>query len=285
MASAFKNLSASKKVASLVLGTSVAGGVGLVTSFERSIKAGDSDRFAHPPHLHWPHEYLWHSYDAKSIRRGYEVYKSVCQSCHGCFTVAYRMLRNVCMTPEEAKAEAKTFMHMDGPDDEGKMFERPGKTADYLKQPYANKQEAAYANGGKAPPDLGVIVHSRHGYENYIFALLTGYQEPPAGFQLDEGLHFNPYFRGGALAMPPPIYNEVLEYADGTPATKSQVAKDVTCFLRFAAEPWHDERKKMGLRVMVLVGLMAVTVALGFRKMATSVQQSRVQFAPRPSRK
>jgi len=281
MASAFKTLPASKKVASLLLGSAVAGGVALTSSFERSIKAGDPDRFAHPPHLRWPHENLWESYDAKSIRRGYEVYKNVCQSCHGCFTVAYRMLRNTCMTPEEAKAEAKSHMHLDGPNDEGQMFERPGKTVDYLKEPYANEAEAAFANGGKAPPNLGVIVHARHGYENYLFALLTGYQDPPAGYELDEGLHFNPYFRGGALAMPPPIYNEVLEYSDGTPATKSQVAKDVTCFLRFAAEPWHDERKKLGLKMFMLLGIVTTAFAFYFKKGASSVQQARVQFVPK----
>jgi len=284
MAAAFKSLPASKKIASMLLGTGVAGGVALVASLEHNIKAADGDRFAHPPNLHWPHQNIWDSYDAKSIRRGYEVYKNVCQSCHGCFTVAYRMLRNVCMTPEEAKAEAKTFMHMDGPDDEGKMFERPGKTADYLKQPYANEAEAAFANGGKAPPDLGVITFARHGYENYIFALLTGYQEPPAGFELDEGLHFNPYFRGGALAMPPPIYNEVLEFSDGTPATKSQVAKDVACFLRFAAEPWHDERKQLGMKTMIYLSIITVAWGLVARKGHSTNQQTRVQFLqPRKS--
>jgi len=230
----------------------------LYYSFEQRLKAAkaDSDRHAHPPNLKWPHSRIWESYDSKSIRRGYEVYKNVCASCHGCFTVAYRMLRNTAMTPEEAKAEAKRNMISDGPDDEGHMFKRPGMTQDYLPEPYENKNAAAYANGGKAPPNLGTITFARHGEENYIFALLTGYSDPPAGFQLDDGLHFNPYFHGGAISMPPPLYDDVIQYKDGTPATTSQLAKDVTCFLRFAVEPWHDDRKKMGFKAVPIMLMM-----------------------------
>jgi ubiquinol-cytochrome c reductase cytochrome c1 subunit len=191
------------------------------------------------------------------------------------------MLRNVCMTPEEAKAEAKKATYLDGPNDQGEMFQRPGKTADYLPEPYPNEQAAAYANGGKAPPDLGLITFARHGYENYIFSLLTGYQDPPAGFQVDEGLYFNPYFRGGALAMPPPLYNEVLEYSDGTPATKSQCAKDVACFLRFAAEPWHDERKKMALKYLSLIALMAAAMIYYNRHIWTVIHNRKVIYVPK----
>ncbi|XP_018013980.1 cytochrome c1, heme protein, mitochondrial [Hyalella azteca] len=279
--STFRNLSSSRRLALGLLGLAGAGGAGLALSLERAVSAADADRFAHAPHFHWPHEGFLDSYDVKSIRRGYEVYKNVCAACHGCFTVAYRMLRNVCMTPEEAKAEAKRATYLDGPNDEGEMYNRPGKTADYLPKPYPNEQAAAYANGGKAPPDLGLITFARHGYENYIFALLTGYQDPPAGFQVDEGLYFNPYFRGGALAMPPPLYNEVLEYSDGTPATKSQCAKDVACFLRFAAEPWHDERKKLALKLVSLLALISAALAYYNRHVWTVLINRKVMYVPK----
>lgn len=256
--STYRNISASKKWAAGLLGLAGAAGAGLALSLERSVAAADGDRFAHAPDMPWPHKGLLDAYDAKSIRRGYVVYKNVCASCHAMSSVSYRMLRNVCMTPDEAKAEANRATYLDGPDDTGAMFERPGKTADYLPNPYPNKMAAAYANGGKTPPDLGLITFARHGYENYIFALLTGYQDPPAGVEIEEGLYFNPYFRGGALAMPPPLYNEVVEFDDGTPASKSQCAKDVAAFLRFGAEPWHDERKKLSLKILSLMALGTV---------------------------
>jgi len=271
-----------KKGAAMLLGATAATGATLVYSFEKKLKAAsDSDRHAHAPDFEWPHQHFYQSYDVKSIRRGYEVYKNVCASCHGCFTVAYRMLRNVAMTPEEAKAEAKRAVIRDGPDDTGEMFDRPGRPADYLPPPYPNDQKAAYANNGKVPPNLGVINFARDGYENYIFALLTGYCDPPAGFVLEDGLHFNPYFHGGAIAMPPPLYNEVIMYQDGTPATKSQLAKDVACFLRWAAEPWHDERKKLGMKVLPILTIMALGLGYSTRSSWQSVIHRQAFYKPK----
>jgi len=259
-----------KKLGLAVTGTAAVGGTALVLSFEQNIKAAgtDPDRVLHAPKYKWSHTGLGKSLDSRSLRRGYEVYKQVCASCHGCYTVNFRMMSNILMTPEEAKAEAKRATYIDGPDDSGEMFERPGTIVDYLPEPYPNSAAAAYANGGKAPPNLGLIVKGRgeHGGENYMFSLLTGYCDPPAGYKVDDGLYFNPYFQGGAIAMPPPLYNEVIEFSDGTPATKSQCAKDVSTFLLWAATPWHDENKKLYLKFMPLMGLMlAGTVFLARR--------------------
>ncbi len=136
---------------------------------------------------------------------------------------AYRHMVNVCFTEKEAKAEAEEILVEDGPNEDGMMYQRPGKLADYFPKPFANDAAAAAANNGAIPPDLSYMVLARHGGEDYLYHLLNGYCDPPAGVELGEGQHFNPYFPGGAIGMAPPIYNEIIEYDDGTPATQSQV--------------------------------------------------------------
>ncbi|XP_069737834.1 cytochrome c1, heme protein, mitochondrial-like [Phaenicophaeus curvirostris] len=115
---------------------------------------------------------------------------------------------------------------------------------------------------------------SSHGGEDYVFSLLTGYCDPPAGVSVREGLHYNPYFPGQAIGMAPPIYNEVLEFDDGTPATMSQIAKDVCTFLRWAAEPEHDHRKRMGLK-MLLLGALLAPLSYYLKRHKWSVMKSR----------
>ncbi|XP_069737838.1 cytochrome c1, heme protein, mitochondrial-like [Phaenicophaeus curvirostris] len=115
---------------------------------------------------------------------------------------------------------------------------------------------------------------SSHGGEDYVFSLLTGYCDPPAGVSVREGLHYNPYFPGQAIGMAPPIYNEVLEFDDGTPATMSQIAKDVCTFLRWAAEPKHDHRKRMGLK-MLLLGALLAPLSYYLKRHKWSVMKSR----------
>jgi len=214
----------------------------------------------HPPAYPWSHRGPLNSFDAASIRRGYHVYKNVCSSCHSLGRIAYRNLAGTCFTEEEAKELAEETEVEDGPNDEGEMFTRPGRLSDYFPAPYANEEAARYANNGALPPDLSLIVKARHGGEDYIFALLTGYVDPPEGVNPREGLHYNPYFPGGQIAMARALYDDGVEYEDGTPATSSQMAKDVCTFLAWASEPEHDQRKKMGLEWMlgmtVMFGLM-----------------------------
>ena len=146
----------------------------------------------------------------------------------------------------------------DGPDDTGEMFERPGKLSDKLPSPYANEEGARYANNGAYPPDLSLITKARHDGQNYVFSLLLGYREAPAGISIREGLHYNPYFPGGAIAMPKMLVDGGVEYDDGVPATETQMAKDVTTFLAWAAEPEADERKLMGAKFIFALSLVAV---------------------------
>ena len=162
------------------------------------------------------------------------------------------------------------------PNDEGEIEKRPGKLSDYLPSPYKNDEAARAANNGALPPDLSLIVKARHAGANYVFSLLTGYpDEPPAGAVVQEGLNFNPYFPGTGIAMARVLFNELVEYEDGTPASTSQMAKDVTEFLNWAAEPEMDQRKKMGLKVL------GITAAL----FAVSVWVKRYKFAYLKNRK
>lgn len=205
------------------------GGSGaLIYSLEKSIEASGTE--AHPPHHPWSHDGIIASLDharwghdfvkklifwvkicffLNSVRRGYQVYKQVCAACHSMKYIAYRNLVGVSHTEAEAKAEAEESMVRDGPDDQGNYFMRPGKLSDYFPSPYPNEEAARAANNGAYPPDLSYICSARHGGENYIFALLTGYHDAPAGVVLRDGQYYNPYFPGGAISMAQALYNEV----------------------------------------------------------------------------
>ncbi|GER47478.1 cytochrome c1 heme protein [Striga asiatica] len=180
----------------------------------------------------------------------------------------------VAYTEEETKAMAAEIEVVDGPNDEGEMFTRPGKLSDRFPQPYANEQAARFANGGAYPPDLSLITKARHDGQNYVFALLTGYRDPPAGISIREGLHYNPYFPGGAIAMPKMLNDGAVEYEDGTPATEAQMGKDVVSFLSWAAEPEMEERKLMGFKWIFVLSL-ALLQAGYYRRLKWSVLKSR----------
>lgn len=214
-----------------------------------------SDDGLHPAVYPWNHKGVMNTLDHQSMRRGFQVYKEVCSACHSLKRVCYRNLVNNTHTVDEAKALAEDCEVTDGPDDEGNMFTRPGKLADALPSPYPNNEAARFANGGALPPDLSLIVKARHGGEDYLFALLTGFHDPPAGVSIREGLHYNPYFPGGAIGMGRPLYDGMVEYEDGTPATTSQMSKDVITFLTWCAEPELDERKRMGFKAMTLLAI------------------------------
>lgn len=238
----------------------------------------------HPPDLSWPHSGLFNAYDHHSIRRGYQVYKQVCSACHSMKYLCYRNLVGVSHSEAEAKAEAEEAQVKDGPDDSGEMFMRPGKLSDRFPAPYENEAAAKAANNGAAPPDLSYITSARHGGENYVFHLLTGYCDPPGGISGGEGQYYNPYMAGGWIAMAPPIYTEVIEYDDGTPATMSQIAKDVCCFLRWAAEPEFDDRKRIGLKFVVgFSGLFAITWYMKRHKWSVLKSRKIAYYNPRHS--
>jgi len=235
-------------------GVCAVGGAGVVIyALENAVNA--VEMIAHPMHLHWSHRGMFDSLDYKSVRRGYEVYKQVCSACHSTRFIFYRHFVNVFLTEDEAKAEAAEQTVTDI-DSKGATIERPGVINDRLPKPYPNKKAAAAANNGAAPPDLSLISWARHGGDDYIFSLLTSYFEPPAGVKVEDGKAYNPYFPGGVIAMPQQLFDEGIEYKDGTPATISQQAKDVTTYLRWCGEPWHDQRKRYAINLMMLLPIV-----------------------------
>ena len=270
------SLSRAKKAAvgSLCLiGTGI---VGTATALQWSVSASDED--LHPPHYPWGHGPMLSTLDAASIRRGYQVYQQVCSACHSLKYLSFRNLVGVSHTEEEVKAIAAEAMILDGPDDTGAMFKRPGKLSDRMPGPYANEQEARAANNGALPPDLSYIILAREGEEDYIFSLLTGYQDPPAGITMAENQHYNAYFTGQAIGMQAPLYDEIIEYEDGTPATMSQLAKDVATFLRWASEPNHDKRKMHGFRMLCFFGIMIPLMWYHKKRVFSTIKSKKIAF-------
>jgi len=271
-------LSAAAKIGMLSLGVGTAGLMGVAKSLDESVKA---DLAIHPPAMNWSHTGPLKSLDHGSVRRGYQVYKQVCSACHSMKFISYRHLRDIAYTESELKAEAAEIRVMDGPNDQGEMFEREGKFTDYFPKPYPNDKAAAYANNGAVPPDLSYIALARHGGEDYIFHLLTSYCDAPAGVEVPEGQHFNPYMLGGKIAMAAPLYNEVIEYEDGTPATLSQLAKDVCTFLVWSASPEHDERKQIGIKAQIVCATMFGLVLYVKRHKWSVLKTQKIVFNPK----
>lgn len=262
----------SRKHTFATLGGIVAGIVGSACVASASGEASDG---MHAPHYPWSHEGIFDAYDHGAIRRGHQVYQQVCAACHSMQYLHWRQLVGVAYTEEEAKALAAECEVVDGPNDEGEMYTRPGRLSDKLPIPYANEQAARYANGGAYPPDLTLMTGARHDGQNYMFALLTGYREPPAGISVRQGLYYNPYFPGGAIAMPRMLVDGGVEYFDGTPSSTSQQAKDVTTFLTWSCYPFQDEMRVMGLKACLVVGIM----------MAFSIYSKRLRWGPLKSQK
>ncbi|XP_020903991.2 cytochrome c1, heme protein, mitochondrial [Exaiptasia diaphana] len=255
---------------------------GFVTGYLLQPDVSAEELELHPPKLPWNHKGVFSSLDHASIRRGFEVYRQVCAACHSMERIAFRHLVDVCYTEEEMKAIAAEYDIEDGPDEEGEMFTRPGKLSDILPKPYKNEEAARAANAGAYPPDLSLICLARHGNEDYIFSILTGYCDPPAGVELREDLYFNAYFPGQAIAMAQALYNDIIEYEDGTPASVSQLAKDVSTFLKWSAEPDHDDRKRMGMKALVILSLILAASYYYKRHKWTVLKSRKIAYRPSP---
>ncbi len=216
------------------------------------------------------------TFDKAQLQRGYKVYKEVCSNCHSMRLVAFRNLADhggPGFTEEQVKALAATFTVKDGPDAEGNMFDRPGLASDRFPSPFPNEQAAAAANGGAAPPDLSLITKAREGWHGtfnqlwsniggpqYVYSLLTGYEEPSEEIKKEtpEGKHYNPYFVSGHfISMPPPLADGQVTFDDGAPNKVDDMARDVSAFLAWTAEPKMEERKQLGFMVLIFLSVFA----------------------------
>jgi len=217
----------------------------------------------------WSFQGVFGTFDRASLQRGYQVYQEVCSGCHSIQHLSYRNLSEKGgpeFLLEEAKAIAAQFEITDGPNEDGEMFNRPGRLSDKFVSPFSNAKAAAAANDGAYPPDMSVLSKARKGGADYIYSLLMGYEEAPAGYELDDGVYYNKYMPGHKIKMAEPISEGVVEYTDGTEATKSQIAKDITAFLVWAGDPHLEARHKMGFKVFFYLIILLTLVYLSKQK-------------------
>ena len=222
----------------------------------------------------WSFKGITGKFDRASLQRGYQVYNEVCASCHSMRLLSYRNLGEKGgpeFTEDEVKNIAASFEVTDGPDSQGEMFTRPGRPSDRFVSIYPNVEAATAANGGAYPPDMSVLVKSRKGGADYIYSVLMGYEDPPANIKLDEGVYYNKYMEGKKIKMSQPLMEGIVTYSDGTNATEEQMAKDVTAFLTWAAEPHLEARHKMGFKVIIFLIILTVLVYLSMKRIWSRV--------------
>ena len=223
----------------------------------------------------WSFKSFFGTFDRASLQRGYQVYTEVCASCHSMQYLSYRNLAEEGgpeFSIEQAKAIASNFEVTDGPNSDGEMFTRPAKLSDKFVMPYANEEEAKLSNGGAYPPDMSVLVKARAGGADYIYSVILGYEDPPDGMVLDDGVYYNKYMYGNKIKMPPQLYEDLVTYSDGTPATPEQMAKDVTTFLAWTAEPKLEERHKFGFRAIVYLIILTILVYFSMKRIWSRVE-------------
>jgi ubiquinol-cytochrome c reductase cytochrome c1 subunit len=261
-------------------------------------QAKTTEREAEPPHGGWSFNGPFGKFDQAELQRGFKVYQEVCSSCHSMSLMSYRNLgqpggpfydpkyKNPADNPY-AKAIAAEMKVADIDSETGDATTRPATPADRFKAPFANEAAARASNGGALPPDLSVIAKGREHGPDYIYSLLSGYQPPPAGLTVPPGKYYNPYMpgdlasfwkgdpkkvpEGGFISMPFQLAPGRVTFDDGTPSTTKQQAKDVAAFLMWTAEPMMEQRKQMGLAVMIFLLLFAVVVYGAYRNVWRNV--------------
>ena len=217
----------------------------------------------------WSFKGIFGTFDRASLQRGYQVYQEVCSGCHSVQHLSYRNLSEKGgpeFSVEEAKAIAAQFEVEDGPNSDGEMFTRLGRLSDKFVKPYPNVEASTAANGGAYPPDMSVLAKARKGGADYIYSLLLGYEEAPTGFELDEGVYYNKYMSGNRIKMLAPLSDGLVEYSDGTQSTTAQMAKDVTTFLVWAAEPHLESQHRMGFKVIIYLIILLTLVYMSKQK-------------------
>ena len=248
----------------------------LITSlvFGISVKSNSAEKIEYLT-TDWSFKGLFGKFDRGALQRGYQVYTEVCSSCHSMKYLSYRNLAEK-GGPEfslaQAKAIAASFEVTDGPNDDGEMFTRPGKLSDKFVMPYDNVKAAQAANGGAYPPDMSVLVKARGGGVDYIYSLLQGYEDPPVGMSLDDGVYYNKYMYGNKIKMANQLSDGLVEYGDDTTASVEQMSKDVTTFLMWAAEPHLESRHQMGFKAIVYLIILTILVYFSMKKIWSRIE-------------
>jgi len=217
----------------------------------------------------WSFDSIFGTFDRASLQRGYQVYQEICSGCHSVKHLSYRNLSEKGgpeFSVEEAKAIASQFELQDGPNSDGEMFMRPARLSDNFVKPYPNVEASTAANGGAYPPDMSVLVKARAGGADYIYSLLMGYEEAPMGTKLDDGVYYNKYMPGNKIKMSEPVSDGIVEYSDGTQATKEQISRDVTTFLVWASEPHLESQHRMGFKAILYLIILIILVYLSKQK-------------------
>ncbi|MDB5698732.1 MAG: cytochrome c1 [Alphaproteobacteria bacterium] len=223
-------------------------------------------------------------FDRAQLQRGFQVYKEVCSACHSIHLVSFRDLADLGYSEPEVKAIANQWQ-IEVPDinpDTGEPATRKALAADRFPSPYANEVAARAANNNAAPPDLSLMTKAREGGAAYVHSLLTGYQNPPANLPKESlpgpNLHYNPYFANLNIAMPPPLVAEgQVTFADGTKPTVDQMAKDVSAFLVWTAEPKLENRHRAGLAVLAFLVIATILAYLSYRNIWSGMKDRAVR--------
>ncbi len=237
-----------------VLTLITAGVLALAPSFAEPARADQCNEEVPLPRQQWSFEGPLGTYDETALQHGFQVYKEVCSACHALKHLAYRDLTEIGYTEDQVKGFAAQFQVTDGPNDQGQMFQRPGRPSDAFVPPFPNDQAARVANNGALPPDMSLLVKAREGGPDYVYGIATGFKDAPANCKLGANMYWNEYFPGHQIAMPPPLTTDgQVTYADGTKPTIQKMAADVTTFLAWASEPNLNERHRMGVKVILFL--------------------------------
>ena len=247
--------------------------LGVLTAISIAIAgAANASEAPKPAAQDWGWQGVFGTFDQAALQRGLQVYLEVCAVCHSLDYVAYRNLTALGYSEEQVKAFAAEYEVEDGPNEEGEMYSRPARPSDQFAPPFPNDQAARASNNGAFPPDLSLIIEARQGGADYLYGLLTGYVEPPEELEILEGMTFNTYFPSQQIAMPGPLFEDGVEYADGTQASVEQMAKDISAFLTWTAEPYLEERKSLGLKVLLFLLVFTAMLIAVKRKVWADVK-------------
>jgi len=223
----------------------------------------------------WSFEGPVGQYDQAALQRGWQVYKQVCAACHSLKYFHFRNLADLGYEEDMIKAFAKEYEVAGDPDDFGDETVRAALPQDVFPAPFANENAARASNGGAFPPDLSLITKARHDGSNYLYSLMVGYADPPAGHEISEGKSYNPYFKGGEISMAPPLAEGILDYEDGTPATTEQMARDLVQFLTYVGEPKLEARLHMGMNVILFLLALTIIFYLSMKKIWKPVKEGK----------